>query len=71
MNLTAIGKTLARRVSTPSHGIEFTNGEPNRIRVKGKPINFSTLQQAIAAIREVEPDAHIDIESALEHLRNQ
>ena len=68
MNLTAINGALARRLS-PRHGIQITNGEPNIIHVGGTPRDYFALQQAIAAVKEVEPDLQIDIELALKNLR--
>ena len=70
MNLAAIHGSLARRIGT-NHAIELANGTPKLVHVLGRPNSFYEVQQAIAAINEVEPNSRIDVEPALNHLRNK
>ena len=71
MNLTAIARVFVRRVGTRNHGVVFANGEPGGIHVGGTPRDYSVLQHAIGAIKEVEPKSDIDLEPALKYLRNK
>ena len=70
MRLSLINGALNRRLGS-NHNLQIINGEPNRIHVCGKPADFAQLQHAIAAVREVEPAAEIDLEPALKHLRSK